>query len=103
MIPILGILYDETDPATYSGVTLRLGDDREVFNSGNPTVDYLTAYFVLSHRYRAAGFDVGDVPVMASSSVNHFVFDGGTLNDSDPSQEEVDAAVAAAKAYLEAA
>lgn len=100
MIPLIGVVYDDVNPESYAGIQLRFGHGKEVFNSGNPTVDYFTAYWVIFKRCKDAGVDVDDVPIMGSSSIDHFVMDGGILNDSDPSQEDMDAAIAAAKAYL---
>lgn len=95
-IPFIGIEYDEPDPATYAGVRLRMGPEvePEVFFSGDPTTDYLTAGCVVHYRMGP------DARIMGSSSVDHFVMDGGTLEDEDPPQEKIEAAIAAARAYL---
>ena len=63
-------------------------------------MDYFTAYFVASKHCKDAGVDIDDVYVGGSSSLDHFVMDGGTLNTDEPSDEDVQGAVAAAKAYL---
>ncbi|MDB4278053.1 hypothetical protein N9917_00325 [Deltaproteobacteria bacterium] len=98
----MACLYDDENPETYKGISLSMGRDaaKDVFNTGNPTVDYFTAYFVASKRCKDAGVDIDDVPLMGSSSIDHFVMDGGTLNTDDPTDDEVQGAVAAAKAYL---
>jgi len=104
MIPYLSILYSEPDPDTYEGVSLRMVDEPEVFNTGNPTVDYWTAFYVIMRRFNAVGpeasIDPSDVPVLGSSSIDHFAMDGGVLNTEEPSEDEITTAVAAAKAHL---
>jgi len=109
MIPFLPILYDEdmNPDETYRGVELRMGSGAqrdgppEVFNTGNPTVDYHTAMLVVWRRWIEAGGDKDeDPPVMGSSSIDHFVMDGGTLRDENPSGEDVQAAITITKAYL---
>jgi len=98
----MACLYDDVNPETYEGISVRMGRDEKpkVFNTGNPTVDYFTAYFVASKRCKDAGVDIDDLPVMGSSSIDHFVMDGGTLNTDEPSDEDVQAAVTAAKTFL---
>lgn len=99
-IPIIGIDYDEpaeeasADPLNYRGVTLKVGDGREVFMSGNATVDYLTAGFVAHHRLGEHAHVIG------SSSVDHFSMDGGEIETDDPTKADIDAAITKAKAYL---
>lgn len=104
MVPLLGIDYSEPPdspseaPLNYRGVILRMGleSEQEVFATGDPTVDYLTAGFVAHYR-------VGpEAPVMCSSSVDHFAMDGGQLDDEDPSEEQIQKAVRAGRAYLTA-
>lgn len=107
MIAILGIDYSEPiepiEPESeaspsldYRGVTLKMMPDgaQEKFMSGDATVDYLTAGYVAHYRLGKGA------PVMCSSSVDHFVMDGGTLEDEDPSKEQIQKAVAAGRAYL---
>lgn len=93
----LSCLYDGSDPATYRGFRLRGSSDQEpmVFNTGNPTVDYITAGCV---AYTLAG---GPCPVMGTSSIEHFVFDGGILNTDEFTEEEVRAGRENARRYLE--
>ena len=95
LIPIIGIIYDDSDPISYKGVDLHIGEERETFYSGDPTVDYLTAGFVAHYRAGPAAH------IMCSSSVDHFVMDGGELEDDDPPEEKIKRAVALGKAYLE--
>jgi hypothetical protein len=94
--------YDDENPASYQGISVKVGREAEpeVFNTGNPTVDYFTAYFVASKRCKDAGVDIDDLPIMGSSSIDHFVMDGGTLNTDDPGDEDVQTAVVAAKTHL---
>lgn len=89
--------YDEPDPKTYRGIGVRMGikAEQELFNTGRPYHDYLTAHLVIWKRV-GEGMDV-----MGSSSLDHFVFDGGELPDSAAATEEqLNEAVEAAKAYL---
>jgi hypothetical protein len=97
MVPILSILYTEPKPETYAGVRLRMYEDKpeELFNSGNPAVDFFTAGFVAHYRLGP------DAHIMGSSSIDHFVMDGGVLEDEEPSDDAVKQAIAAGKAYLE--
>ena len=95
----ISVDYDGLDPSTYRGVILRMGDEEERFctpaeEGGSPTVDMLVAGMCAGHRLGEGG------PIMSSSSVNHFVMDGGVLDDEGPSQEQVDQARVIARAYL---
>ena len=100
-IPILGIKYDDENPASYGGVTLRMLDKgEELFFSGDPTVDYHTAMNVIFKRCKDAGVSIDDIPIQGSSSVDHFVMDGGELRDTDPTDEEFTKAILAAKKHL---
>jgi len=93
----LSCLYDDRDPATYEGIELKMSleAEPEVFNTGNPFHDYLTAGIIVFHR---AG---ENAIVMGSSSIDHFAMDGGDLPDGDTATEEqVMEAALAAKAYL---
>ena len=93
----ISCLYDEPDPSTYRGMEIRIDRESEplVFNSGNPTVDYVTAGCVV---YTRAG---GEVPIMGSSSIDHFVMDEGDLKTEEIPDDEIRAGYAAARAYLE--
>lgn len=96
MPAFIAIQYDE-DPLIYRGIILRMDGapvKEEVFMTGNPTVDYLTAGFV---AYKRLG---PDAVIMHSSTLDHFVMDGGVLNTEDPSQAEIDKATVCAREYL---
>jgi hypothetical protein len=97
MTAFLSIIYDDIDPTTYAGVQLRAGVDGEpvVFNTGNPTIDFITAGAVAHHM-------VGD-NVYLSSSVNHFGNDGGDLHDETASVAEIETALASALLYIQSA
>lgn len=92
---IIGIVYDEPDPETYGGVSLKMMPEgkREDFYTGDPTVDYLTAGIVAKYRLKGG-------PVMGSSSVDHFSMDGGDLEDEDPPQHKLDLSLVLARKYL---
>jgi hypothetical protein len=98
--PILSIKYDDANPATYEGVTLSMDRDkpRELFSTGNPTVDYNTAAAVVYRRFYNAGVDVDDVPLMGSSTIDHFIMDGGELNE-EPTPEQIRKALDNAEKY----
>ena len=99
---ILSVLYDEPNPATYAGIQIRTRQDPEprveVWNTGVPTVDFLTSQFVLTGRY---GPDNAGTLTSYSSSWDHFAMDGGDLPESGYTDEQVAAARVAAVAYLE--
>jgi hypothetical protein len=85
-VPIIRVDYDEPDPNTYRGVTI----GHTLWNSGDPTIDFICAV-KLAWLFREDGADF----VMCSSSVNHFVMDGGELDDSgDWTEEQTQAATA---------
>ena len=71
------IEYQNNDPNTYNGMILCMGLDtfpsRETFNTGNPTLDYLTCDFVVAYRIGS-----GYYPITNSSSIDQFIFDGGS-------------------------
>ena len=93
----ISCLYDDVDPSTYEGISISmsLGAEAEVFNTGKPFHDYLTGSIVIFHR---AG---EDAIVMGASSIDHFAMDGGDLPDgTEATEEQVMAAAMAAKAYL---
>ena len=92
----ISVLYEEFEPETYRGVEFKLGDERAVFNTSNPTVDYLTVLGVLWLEHGQ------QTPVITKSSVDHFVMDGGVLDESTPSPSDVDAAIANSLVYLRA-
>ena len=78
MFVFMSIIYEEGDPNTYAGFELR-ADKKTIgiFNTGNPTVDYLTAMWWIKLSYGE------DVHVSGSSSIDHFAFDGGDLRDGE--------------------
>jgi hypothetical protein len=71
-IAIVYIDYDEGDPSTYRGVAVK-NDGLEVrrWNTDCPTSDYAEASLYAYENYSI---------VMAASSVDHFVMDGGDIN-----------------------
>jgi len=98
-LPLIGIDYDESPGPhpndTYRGVVLDL-DGREFrCFSGNATIDLLAAMFI-------AYYIVPDCDVSALSSVDHFITDGGTLNDDIESwtKAEIDEATELARTIL---
>lgn len=75
---ILGVNYMEPDPKTYAGFEVRSdGETLMTFNTGNPTVDFLTAMWWIMLTYGE------NVHMSNSSSVDHFAMDGGDLRDAD--------------------
>lgn len=94
MVPLISILYDEPDPATYRGVQLKMGPEGEpeVFGTGDPTVDYLTAGSVAHIRLGPGA------SILGTSSVDHFSMDGGDIRDF--TREDVEKAIRLARAYL---
>ena len=73
-IPIIGIDYDDPDVSTYRGCTLSMGDGELILDSGRPEHDY----WAISHLARTLSpVDF----VMCSSSVDHFAYDGGTIDE----------------------
>lgn len=75
---MVGVCYDGQNPSTYKGVevyTFAGSGEKElstVFNTGNPAEDYQAArFFALVHT----GL------VSCSSSIDHFVSDGGDLGE----------------------
>ena len=74
---IIGVRYDESAGGeeacfrSYEGVTLsRFGRKTEVFYTGEPQADYMTALLVQFYRN-------GKMSIMASSSVDNFAVDAG--------------------------
>ena len=61
----------DTDGSTYEQITVRIGNDTKRFGTGDPQKDYLSA---LIHAYDTVG---DDVPIMGSSSLDHFMMDTG--------------------------
>lgn len=86
----LSVIYDDSDISTYNGISIHNNDKKQtIFTNTNPTVDYLVALFICRP-------DINKVS--ASSSLDHFIMDGGVLNDESPSNEDV---VMATKIYNE--
>jgi len=79
---IIGVRYDEGagSPeaclASYAGIEVSRdgGVACELFFSGDPEADYLTAHLVTLYRS-----DQHDTPVMASSSLDHFAMDAEVM------------------------
>jgi hypothetical protein len=80
-LPMIHVDYDEPDPSTYRGVRLSIGNGAELSLHGtSPARDYAaisTVALVISRKVLFVPF------VMCSSDVDHFVMDGGILNDED--------------------
>jgi len=70
--PYFSVLYTEGDPQTYAGIRVIIGDQGAVFYSGDPVHDYLCALLSIPNEWH-------DVGITCSSSVDHFVMDGGVL------------------------
>jgi len=70
MMAIIGIIYDEPDPSTYEGVRLSVYGKAGVWHIGSPQND-LACALILAHFC--------NIDVVYSSSVDHFVMDGGDL------------------------
>jgi hypothetical protein len=70
-LPILSVHYDEFDIATYAGCSVSVGEHEFTVDTGNPAADYL-AVSVIAHV-------IAGEWVMCSSSVDHFIQDGGNL------------------------
>jgi len=81
----ISIKYDEGDPATYAGVEYRVDRGKHMYciNTGNPTADYAAAMMVL---YTVNG---DEAIIMGSSSIDHFVMDGGDLETENFSEEQL--------------
>jgi len=69
---VVGIDYDEVDPSTYAGVYTYIDDKRVITNTGNPEADMHTVVSMLFERGEGR-------MIMCSSSVDHFIMDGGDL------------------------
>jgi hypothetical protein len=86
-IVFVSVLYNEPDPSTYQGFKILRGEESHVFNTGNPTLDYLTAGATIYLKWGKSS------TIMFTSSIDHFVMDGGDLQDEDPPAEVSHAAV----------
>lgn len=86
-MPYLSVLYNDSNPESYEGVQVVLGDKGAVVYSGDPVLDYLCAMLMVPPEWREAGF-------MCSSSCDHFVMDGGILEPEDGEYSEEDFAKA---------
>ena len=69
----MAVDYIGGEPHTYNGFTLKYKKENWKFNTGNPSFDHFTLWRFV---YRKFGEDMLD-HVMGSSSLDHFVFDGG--------------------------
>ena len=72
-IAIIGIDYDEPDPTTYRGSTLRIGEGQIQVCGCCPLHD-------LAGLCAVAIFTLGEDTIYRSSSVDHFLIDGGDYN-----------------------
>lgn len=103
MIAHISILYQEADPATYSGVEVRAEKESEkiIFNSGDATIDYWAGMTYIDLYY--GSFDPPRYITMGSSSIDHFVMDGGDFewDVKKLKYEQIAAAIRAAKEKLE--
>ena len=70
MNAVIGILYDELEPDTYEGVSLSIGNSRLDLHIANPEEAVNCALWVAHYL---------DLYVLCSSSVDHFIMDGGDL------------------------
>jgi hypothetical protein len=99
MSAFITVLYDDANPETYEGVSLSMTyrSPEEVFNTGAPFHDYLTAIFVVHERWGE------DAIIMGSSSCDHFVMDGGECLDAEnATEDQLVAAIKAAREYVAA-
>lgn len=94
MVAFISVNYEELKPETYAGFTLKMGDRVETINTGNPTVDYVAIGCI---AYTIAG---GRLPIMQSSSIDHFIMDGGDLLTEDIPEELANRGREAAKSHL---
>ena len=74
---IVSVEYDDEDPKTYAGISLTVGKRRFLAYGGDPSVDFLTMVLFMRKEFNAKEF-------MNSSSVDHFVMDGGALETAGP-------------------
>lgn len=94
----ISVLYDDENVETYNGIKLSsMGSEICVINSKNPTIDYLAAFLLIQ---KLTNF-VDNVTVMGSSSVDHFVFDGGDLKTENFSDKEHEESLILAKGIYE--
>jgi hypothetical protein len=91
MIAFVRVLYTEPDPSTYGGIHLHIDGWERLFASGTPTVDYLAACVVTMDRLGE------NARMMGSSSIDHFVMDGGDLETEHPTPQQVQAAMRLAR------
>jgi len=70
---LIGVKYVEHDPTTYAGAVIHhgRGQEDEIFNTGNPTLDFVTLCTVMMAR--------GHDGYRVTSSFDHFVMDGGVM------------------------
>lgn len=87
MVGHISVKYEEADPTTYSGIEYGWNRKYKIINTGNPSVDYIIAMILLSRKEQETGH-----PIMRSSSVDHFIMDGGEMETEDFSEEHISAA-----------
>lgn len=79
----INVKYNDVDPATYKGISVRALRGRErVFNTNSPTFDFCCASIYLVATCK----DTKNGMIMCGSSVDHFEMDGGDI-DTMPSKE----------------
>jgi hypothetical protein len=70
-VAVIGIVYEEYEPETYDGVKVNIGDSKGfTIQVGTPENDFSVALIIAGYY----GIDL-----ICSSSVDHFVMDGGDL------------------------
>ena len=95
----LRVLYDEGDPSTYRGIELRFkapyfNEHQDVFNTGVPIHDYLTAVWAIREVYGE------DAVAQHTSSYDNFSFDGGDLPEEGFTDKQLSDARRAALLFL---
>jgi hypothetical protein len=91
---IVGIEYDDESPDSYAGVVLsRSQKEVSKIMTGCPTNDFLATTLL----YQKLSDKNGDKWLSCSSSVDHFVMDGGILKEDNFSELEISNALEIAK------
>lgn len=112
-ISFLSIIYEETKPETFEGVDFRAGNGEKHrlparegdAKAKDATVIYLAAAMLIYH------LEGEDAVITSSSTVDHFVMDGGSLRDGgsakedgsidEHTEEDLEAARAIARAFMD--
>jgi len=81
------VVYTEPDPTTYAGVGASFKGWPEDIKlmTGDPTADMVALQLIVLRM------GLGEL-VMESSSVNHFMMDGGEMRDESPTDEDIERA-----------